>query len=337
MNMAEVRHMVDQLRMGAERLRGVVSAVDGRVTHSSWHGRDADEFKHQWWPGHRQQLLNAADSLQGLAQSASNNADDQERASGGTVQVGRSPGGLTGELLAAVTMTAGIGARTFAARGLAGSDPTLVQAWQRYIKDPTIALAVSRSIERVRGVSAGGGTTLGVVPVSYGASAQVYATAHASAGVKLNSSGLAATAEAGGAIGARADAGAALGNQYLGANAHAGVKAEVGAQGSGELKIGPAGAAGNLHGDIGASVSATADGHAHISGVEAGVKAHAYAGVSAHADIGGSVTFQEVKTHVDLGASLGVGAGVGFDVDVKPSQLWADSNHLADKWRASLW
>jgi hypothetical protein len=82
MNLAEVRHLADQLNRAAEQLRTSVSIVDGRVHGSSWAGHDADQFKHSWWPGHRQLLLHAADSLQGLAASARNNADEQERASG---------------------------------------------------------------------------------------------------------------------------------------------------------------------------------------------------------------------------------------------------------------
>jgi hypothetical protein len=35
MNLAEVRHLAEQLDHGAERLRSVVSTVDGRVTHST--------------------------------------------------------------------------------------------------------------------------------------------------------------------------------------------------------------------------------------------------------------------------------------------------------------
>ena len=86
MSVGEVRRLAQQLTAAAEQLRSLVSTIDGRVHASSWLGRDADTFKHQWWPQHRQAVLTAAEAIEGLGRSASNNADDQERASsaGGT-------------------------------------------------------------------------------------------------------------------------------------------------------------------------------------------------------------------------------------------------------------
>ena len=81
MNPAEVRRMADQLRQAADRLRNVVSTVDARVARSSWVGPQADRFRRQAWPGNRKRLLLAADGLSGLARSAWNNADEQERVS----------------------------------------------------------------------------------------------------------------------------------------------------------------------------------------------------------------------------------------------------------------
>jgi hypothetical protein len=100
MNLAEVRHLADQLNRAAEQLRTSVSIVDGRVHGSSWAGHDADQFKHSWWPGHRQLLLHAADSLQGLAASARNNADEQERAStsNGTSSYGGAQAGASADV-----------------------------------------------------------------------------------------------------------------------------------------------------------------------------------------------------------------------------------------------
>jgi hypothetical protein len=104
MNPAEVRYMADQLREAADRLRGVVAAVDGRVARSSWVGPQADRFRGQAWPGHRKRLLLAADALQGLARSAWNNADEQERVSSASVSGGPSlPGRIVGELADNVT------------------------------------------------------------------------------------------------------------------------------------------------------------------------------------------------------------------------------------------
>lgn len=100
MNVAEVRQLARQLTGAAEQLRNLVSSIDGRVHASTWVGRDADTFKHQWWPQHRQAVLSAAEAIEGLGRSASNNADDQERVSspgaGGTATA--SPGGGSGWL-----------------------------------------------------------------------------------------------------------------------------------------------------------------------------------------------------------------------------------------------
>jgi hypothetical protein len=81
MNPAEVRQLAEQLRRGGEQLQSIVSAVDGWVTRTCWVGRDADMFKHQWWPTHRRALIQAAESVHGLGRSAQNNAHDQERVS----------------------------------------------------------------------------------------------------------------------------------------------------------------------------------------------------------------------------------------------------------------
>jgi uncharacterized protein YukE len=118
MNVAEVQRLADQLRQGAEQLRSLVSTVDGRVTHSSWLGQDADEFKNEWWPGHRQRILEAADRVQGLGQSASNNASAQEQAS--------SSGGAAGAAVLGHGASAGValGAAVAAANGsAAGATP----------------------------------------------------------------------------------------------------------------------------------------------------------------------------------------------------------------------
>lgn len=103
MNVGEVRQLAQQLTRGAEQLRSLVSSIDGRVHASSWLGRDADTFKQQWWPQHRQAVLSVAEAVEGLGRSASNNADDQERVSsaGGSGAAAASAGAGPGWLGAA--------------------------------------------------------------------------------------------------------------------------------------------------------------------------------------------------------------------------------------------
>ncbi|MGY1812872.1 WXG100 family type VII secretion target [Blastococcus sp. SYSU D00820] len=99
MDLAGVRQMAEQLRIGAEQLRTAVGTVDGRVTYSTWVGGDADTFRGAWWPANRQLVLQAADGLTALAQTVVLQADEQERASTnlfGTVPGGPGPVGPSG-------------------------------------------------------------------------------------------------------------------------------------------------------------------------------------------------------------------------------------------------
>lgn len=81
MDLEQVRELVERLRRSAESLHAVVSGVEGRVAGSTWVGPDADRFKHEWWPAARAALNQAAEGLQGLAQSALNNVTEQQQAS----------------------------------------------------------------------------------------------------------------------------------------------------------------------------------------------------------------------------------------------------------------
>jgi hypothetical protein len=81
MNLAEVQHLADQLRARAEQVQALVTAVDGGITHTTWLGPDAERFKNEWWPAHRRHLLDVAEHIGGLGQSAANNATEQEKAS----------------------------------------------------------------------------------------------------------------------------------------------------------------------------------------------------------------------------------------------------------------
>jgi hypothetical protein len=318
MNIAEVRELTVKLHSAVEGLRGAVAAVDRPILHSSWRGRDADSFRQNWWPRCRHQLLIAAEGLEGLARAAAINVVEQERASGmptsGEGASSQVPTGLPPTVLATTTVIGMIS----------------------LIKSPAVALVVDRALERRRDLGARGGVTVGGVPASYEATAAAYARSHAAIGVRADRSGLTADAQAGAVLGARADLKGGLGNEHVGVNGNVYAEAQAGARGAADAAIGLSGASGALHGDVGASVSVGTSAHAHISGIEAGGRIHAYAGVSAHADVQGSVTLKEIKTHVELGASLGLGYGVGFDVHVKPAQLLADAGPLANKWSKGL-
>ena len=82
MDVGEVRRLGGSLQSKADQLDRLVRDVDRGVGGSSWVGPDATRFKTQWWPEHKAQLLRASQDLHGLGQSALNDADEQDRASG---------------------------------------------------------------------------------------------------------------------------------------------------------------------------------------------------------------------------------------------------------------
>jgi uncharacterized protein YukE len=73
-----------QLKAQANSITNLVSQLDRTVNAlpSSWDGQDARQFVTDWWPQHKQALLAAQKQLDGLGQSALNNASEQRNASG---------------------------------------------------------------------------------------------------------------------------------------------------------------------------------------------------------------------------------------------------------------
>jgi uncharacterized protein YukE len=74
----DVRNLAQQLKTHAETIQQLMGQLDGAVNGVTWMGHDADMFKHQWWPQHRQQLQQVVQGLHDFSQSASNNAQAQE-------------------------------------------------------------------------------------------------------------------------------------------------------------------------------------------------------------------------------------------------------------------
>jgi hypothetical protein len=322
MNVAEVRQLAAHLRQGADRLRAVVSTVDGRVNYSSWEGPQAQRFRQEFWPARRSQLLHAAEALRGLAQSASNNADEQERVSGGQVGGWQHSSGTYSSLISSTLLTLGV----------SGTGATLGEALRRLITDPTVRLSVERSLERVAGWQTSGNGSLAGVPAEYKLSAETYARVYGTTGLEFDSQRLAADAEAGAVIGARLQADGHLGNEHAGVGGHAYAEVEVGARIQGNVTVDGDGASASVGGDVGARVEVGADARGHLSGVEAGVEAKAYAGLTAHAEVTGEVSLDQVKAHVDVGAAIGIGGGLAFDVEVRPMEVASDTWELASKW-----
>jgi hypothetical protein len=82
MNVEEVKNLGHTLQTQADNIRNLVGQLDGLVNGTTWMGPDADQFKGQWWPEHKQHLLAVSEQLHGFGQSALNNASDQVGTSG---------------------------------------------------------------------------------------------------------------------------------------------------------------------------------------------------------------------------------------------------------------
>lgn len=83
MNIEEVRRIAGQLKGQAGQIDTLISQINGLIeqTQANWRGEDATRFK-GWWEGeHRPNLMRLREAIDGLGQSALNNASEQEAAS----------------------------------------------------------------------------------------------------------------------------------------------------------------------------------------------------------------------------------------------------------------
>src|SRR5262245_26373154 len=72
-----------QLKNQAANIGTLIAQLDKIVNTlpSVWDGQDAQRFVHSWWPEHKKALVAAQHSVDGLGQSALNNASDQRHVS----------------------------------------------------------------------------------------------------------------------------------------------------------------------------------------------------------------------------------------------------------------
>lgn len=200
-----------------------------------------------------------------------------------------------------------------------------------------------QGFERTYGVGASGVHQVGRVPIRMSATAQARGQVSASQSFTISSKGLAAAAEAGAMAEVSTKAEAKVGNRYIGAGAEANARAEAGARGNAEASIGRGGVTAAAHAEAGVSVSAGASARGNLSGVGAGVNGEVHAGLMASADVEGSASFKRIEARVEIGAALGLGGKVGFDVDVKPAQVVGDVKDgagkavkVANSWRKKI-
>lgn len=86
MNVEAVRQIGRDLKTQSSTLDAARRRVDAlvREIQQQWRGQDATQFVASWRAEHRPKVVGLVQSLQGLGESATNNAQEQEQASGGT-------------------------------------------------------------------------------------------------------------------------------------------------------------------------------------------------------------------------------------------------------------
>ncbi|WP_210419626.1 WXG100 family type VII secretion target [Mycolicibacterium sp. ELW1] len=84
-----------QLKGQAAEIGALIAQLDKAVNTlpSVWDGRDASVFVREWWPQHKKALAEAQQHVDGLGQSALNNASEQRQTSS---TAGSGGGGLAG-------------------------------------------------------------------------------------------------------------------------------------------------------------------------------------------------------------------------------------------------
>lgn len=84
MDVEAVERTGRDLKQRATDIGGLLSQIDRLVTNLSsvWDGQDAQQFVSQWWPEHKRSLQTVQQSIDGLGQSALNNASEQRQVSG---------------------------------------------------------------------------------------------------------------------------------------------------------------------------------------------------------------------------------------------------------------
>ncbi len=84
MDVDQVEQASRELKAKADQISTVVSDID-RVVNGLlgiWDGPDAQQFVHDWWPEHKNQLVAVSSHISGLGQAAWNNAQEQRNVSG---------------------------------------------------------------------------------------------------------------------------------------------------------------------------------------------------------------------------------------------------------------
>jgi hypothetical protein len=76
-DIAQMGELERTFRAEAEKVRGAVTSIGGRVNSTQWVGADADKFRNEWESTHARTLSQAADALEQIAGVVKNQADAQ--------------------------------------------------------------------------------------------------------------------------------------------------------------------------------------------------------------------------------------------------------------------
>lgn len=82
MDIEQVRQLANQLGQKAEQIDQIVREVTSTLGGTDWTGPDADQFRNDWQGTLSTQLRNVAQTLRDTQTRASQNAAQQEQASG---------------------------------------------------------------------------------------------------------------------------------------------------------------------------------------------------------------------------------------------------------------
>jgi len=287
------RYSQDVLNLRGMAARAVIEM------HDAWVGGDFEHIAQRWEQEAGPLLADAAASLSAMVAVLRVQAAEQRRVSGDAGSAGAQA--VTGRTHVDAVGPPGIpgpgGSLASVGVDLAGIDDVHAEASLASMAGGNDALQYELAAGAVR-ASAGASVvadTHGNVIASAGASAAAYlgyATGSAHAGNDTAHAGARATA-------------------YVGAEAVAG------ASGS----IGSGGAKGHLGAEAFAGGTAAVDIDATIAGATAVAGAEISYGIGARANLDAELSTTKVGVALDVGAALGVGFGVTFDVSVNPQEV----------------
>ena len=268
---------------------------------NGWSGPDFEGLAQRWEQEAGQRLSDVSAALSAMAGVLMTQAAGQRQASGDTRGAGVSMSihGTPGHLLSSGSSNGGGG--SVASTGGVGADASLA-----FLKGDNGHAQYEVSAGRVEAR----------------AGCSVDVDDH---GNFVASAGAAAAAYAGYAAG-RVQAG----NDFaqVAANGRVFVGAEVGAEASGAIGVG--GAEGLLVAGAFAGGKAAVNAGGTVAGVTAGAGAEISYGIGARADLDAELSATSIGLSMDVGAALGIGTGVSFDVSVNPQEVMASIGRVFD-------